>query len=209
MRFIAWALLIPLLVGCGNDKSKDDASATSGGTPVEIIVGDTTVIMPLAIGNRWIYEVSQFDSVAGEFIPARVDTFEVTGDTLIEDKVWYIVSNMIPDGGRIINLEGGLWQYRPGTETFLFLKFPVNEGAEYPTKIGPSMVKNRVTGVDLRLTVPAGMFTCYKYSQFIRPPGVTIDYYFQPGVGGIRMCVYSGDGLIPISRHDLIEYELK
>ncbi len=209
MRLFVIGLLTLSLMSCGNDKKQGDASSIPEETAADIVVGDTTVILPLAVGNRWTYDVSQFDTVAGEFIPFRVDTFEVTRDTVIEDEVWYIVEGMIPEGGRTINREGGLWQYRPDTDTFLFLKYPAEVGVEYVTKIGPSNVMNRVVGNDVRLTVPAGTFTCYKYSQLIQHPGITVDFYFQPGVGGVRMSVLAGNGLTPISRHDLIEYELK
>ena len=209
MKELLLIVLLAAVIGCGGDKKDQAGDRTADQSAAATATGDTTVIMPLTIGNRWIYEVGSFDTVLNSYRVQRIDTFLVTGDTVVDGETWYFVKDMTPEGGRVINRSDGLWQYREGIDPFLFLKFPVSDGAEYITQIGPTKVKNIVNGTAEPIINSAGRFSCYKYSHLIDKHSLVVDFYFQPGVGGIRMDIFAENGLKPMSRQELISYELK
>ena len=208
MKKIIILILMAAMVGCGGDNKESETADIENQPATAAEIGDTTQIMPLALGNSWIYQYSLFDTVIKEFKPISVDTFLVTGDTVVDDETWYFVKTMTPEGGRVINRSDGLWQYRQEVEPFLFLKFPVEKGDEYVTMIGPTQVVNRVNGVGVDISVPAGQFKCYKYSHFVKQHNLVVDFYYQPGVGGVKMELYVHTGMKPVSKHELLEYDL-
>lgn len=202
--------MVLVLIGCGgNEETAGDMSGTQGEKSFSREGLDTTVIMPLTIGDMWVYEVSALDTIDNMMKPVRIDTFEVTRDTIIDGERWFVVKDMTPPGGRVINREDGFWQCRRDQEPFLFLKYPASPGDEYSWNIRDITVENRVIAADAEVTVPAGTFTCYKYTQLADLQNIIVDYYFVPGVGGIRMEVFDKAGLRPVSRHDLIEIRLE
>lgn len=209
MKKLLISLLFAGIIGCGGDDNNQEPADIQNQDSSPPAISDTSVIMPLTIGNYWIYQIAVFDTVANDYVIARIDTFLVTGDTMIDNEKWYFVHNMTPEGGRVINREDGLWQYREGVEPFLFLKFPVSDGAEFMTQIGPTEVFNRINGVSEEVDTPAGKFACYKYTHILRQRNLVVDFYFQPGIGGIRMDISMNEGLQPMTRQDLIEYKLQ
>jgi hypothetical protein len=210
MKWALFLFMALILIGCrGNDKTAGDIPGTEGEKSFSREGLDTTVIMPLTIGNMWVYEVSGLDTIDNTMKPVRIDTFEVRRDTIIDGERWFVVKDMTPPGGRVINREDGFWQCRRNQEPFLFLKYPASPGDEYSWDVRDITVENRVIAADTEVTVPAGTFACYRYTQLTDLQNIIVDYYFAPGAGGIRLEVFDKAGLRPLSRHDLIEIKLE
>jgi hypothetical protein len=208
MKKFLLALMILTLAGCGRKEEATNQPADAGQAAVGATV-DTSVIVPLTVGNRWIYEVSALDTLSNSLKPERVDTHEVLRDTIIEDERWFEVAGMMPPGGLATNRPDGFWQKRPDYETFIFLKYPAPIGEEYKVQLGRSEVFNRLESTGVAITVPAGTFICLKYSQIIQPQGWILDYYIAPGQGGIRMDAFDWDGIRVQMRSELKEIRLK
>lgn len=142
-------------------------------------------IMPLTVGNRWIYHDVQSDTL-GHVVWDGYDTLNVTGTAMVGEETWY----QCTDGYKYTNRTDGLWKACQGN--VLYRQFPTTRGASYQSGsypdyyCSPSLI--RVTGVDTVITVPAGTFHCITYYSG--------DYYgrtyyhYAPNVGLVRSDSY-------------------
>ncbi len=161
-------------------------------------------IMPLAVGNRWIGNVTVTDST-GAVLSTQLDTLPVYGTKVAGGETWYFQTTfpkvLKAKAGTVgltfdtvayafTNRSDGL--YRNDT----FLVDPPRRIAKYPASVGdtvsfspesiPIMDFILVHGIAEPVTVPAGTFSCYHYQDWYPTTHASVlasDSYYAPGVG--------------------------
>ena len=135
-------------------------------------IGSSSEIIPLALGNRWIYTITAFDSL-GIALGSSIDTSVVSRDTTIDNETWYILYNRGAPVNLGINRTDGYWSrtvtLSPGStniaalgEPYLSSKFPATVGQVFANETGYTSL---VLDADTMVTVAAGTFECYKYKK--------------------------------------------
>jgi hypothetical protein len=164
MRNLFWlSILVTLCSGCEDKGVVTPPQASQQG------------IMPLKVGNCWIYETTFLDTL-GNVILVAPETLAVVVDTMIKGETWFRVKNVL-----YTNRSSGLWIW--GTdEPYLFYKYPTEVGDSTLTGYGTIQT---VTATARQVNVPAGTFSCVEYSQRF---GSIIGYveYCSYNVGVIR-----------------------
>ena len=167
------------------------------------IVPDTSSnLLPLNIGNEWIYKTTFLDSMQN-IQSVQYDTFKVAADTILSNEAWYVT-----DFGYLKEKTDGLWSWI-GYPKLLY---------KYPAKIGDTIQTtdaiNKIISTNENYTVPYGTLPCYHYQLlYINDNGYIQDYYFYPGIGFIKFETgtetqithkwYTG------VRYELVSFELK
>jgi hypothetical protein len=202
------ALSTCAFMACDKDKNDDPDTPPGPGSPT---IED---FAPLAIGNYWVYERYQSDSLGNETLTTETDSVAVVGDTIANDNIYFVLQgthslvdhqpyrSMVRDsadclvsigGGTIFSLSGlgeVMWQatIQPnGTMTWI---------------TDPATVQH---------TVPAGTWTCYDMQGTAMLPGYptrVVHRFRGEGIGLIEdQTVYlaSGSGF----RHKLAHYHLE
>jgi len=169
--------------------------------------------MPLALGNRWIGQITEFDSV-GSIMSIRLDTQTVYRSEVVNGETWYYKNStplMIvskpgsPDSldtlqGAYTNRIDGLYSaIAPNfSNAALTAKYPASEGDTlFRISLGDSTFEawdvKTVVSTAASLTVPAGNFSCYQYRENLvrRKDGVITSsplsgVYYAPGIGLIQ-----------------------
>lgn len=211
MKYFAMLAVGLLLAGCGAKKD-NPAPAVATTPPAQAVESTDSALagvdlMPLKIGNVWIYETSILDTTVGKLVPDRLDTFIVSRDTVINGERWYMVDGMGSNGTLTINREGGQWIIDPYGKPYLIAKFPAAVGDEFSGLGGKLMNRLEKTGVEI--TVPGGTFYCYQYSQIFGPQRRLTYNYFAPGVGFVKMESMGADRTKPVMVSRLMKAEIK
>ena len=173
----------------------------------EVVIPDPEIV-PLSIGNNWMYHVVEYNSSGG--ITDEYDTTStVVDDTVLVDSIWYVVE----DGtgamsGIVSNWDEGLWTHSPDStpSEILALKFPATIGDSYPVY----SVTVHIDDTDANITVPAGTFNCYYYRMTVPIFGTVGKIWASPDVGIIKAEAYEM-GLFTLylaQRIELLSYEL-
>lgn len=176
------------------------AGGCSGSTEPFVSGND---LMPLAIGNRWIY-------VADTLIPGyEHDTIEIAEDMILgwNRERWFRSRETARNYGVLYtNRADGLW-INP-TIDFTYLQ----HYGLHPARKGDVFNHDTLPGVSLdgttvdtfataavvrairRVTVPAGIFNCYVYTQrsISQSTGDTLygdEYFIAPGVGIVKYAI--------------------
>jgi hypothetical protein len=154
--------------------------------------------MPLKIGNYWIYETIQIDSLGNETPISVIDSAYIDRDTLINGKIYFVISgsyNVNHILGKYIRNNGSeiISVKSTGIDRTLFS--PKNPGVVYQTDTFYSFPYSfeALTRTNLNLVlknVGAGSYNCYNgytlITQFI-PIGVvwskTENRYYEKSVG--------------------------
>ncbi len=137
---------------------------------INIVANDE--IIPLAAGNKWVYNIKVFDSTNAQ-VYADVDSSWVERDTTLDNQLWYIlvdedgpfqIAANRDDGyyARDVTLASGTTNIDSVGEAYLSAKYPVNAGETFSNKPG---FTTEVLATDDSVTVPAGSFSCYKYKR--------------------------------------------
>jgi hypothetical protein len=165
------------------------------------------ILIPLAVGNRWIWKTTT--PIAEIF-----DTLAIVGDTVVESGHWFRTQHgewmaNFPDGLHMGDLFGA------GFSTArLRVRYPVKVGdtmdvgvvrrvfspTEYTTYAGIYTV---VAELDEPVEVPAGEFSCIKtlynpgaaarFGTFSSPISEGDCIYYAPGVGRVREVHYNAN----------------
>jgi hypothetical protein len=165
-------------------------------------------IMPLAIGNRWIYYTETWDTL-GWPTGARYDTVIIVSDTIIDGINWFNDNR----GGRYSHQEGGLWKYWSGNLCLLAM-YPAEVGEmcnncpQYANPLNPQL---EVLTTDWQVTVDPGTYSCYRYyMSFGYYEPIVYYFYYSPGTGLILEETYMLHGWkswpCRIKRRALISY---
>ncbi len=201
---ISYLSLAFLLAACSNSESPSNNGNHSG------------VIMPLAIGNSWTYQVEPADSANG--VPTFTDS--ITGFDTINGIAWFVVQRS-SSGSPFYYREAsdGLHEALPfdtnGTFDNLCAKYPAQSGDHYTDsmwvsyhlagdttwKVMPGSSTTTVDSADEVISVPAGTFHALKYEYF--PHLNLLEQYFAPGVGMVQMGNLGGT-----VRYVLVHYSL-
>lgn len=169
------------------------------------ITTEPVEIMPLAVGNQWVYHTVRSDTM-GNVTRNTYDTVRVTGTEVIAEETWFIVNG---EGNyNYINRSDGLW--KACSKNVLYIKFPVRLGEYYTT--GTSMdycspPGFSVVSTDTVITVPAGTFRCITYLWGDYGGYYNHVYHYAPNVGLIRYDGYAR-GTTHVGSNVLTQYEL-
>lgn len=173
-------------------------------------IQQTPVIMPLAIGNYWIYKFGDVDS-SGAWINSTFDTLTIIKDTIVDNERWFIrnetnPSNKFAFNMYLINRTSGLLMrnYIMGDSKHL-ITFPAQKG-------NISIISTADTGrsvafcvkvidLDVPVNVPKGAFLCYKYAEGLGnnwdstafSPIIDVCNYYAVGVGKAKSEYYAID----------------
>ena len=154
---------------------------------------ESTFLMPLKVGNKWMYQMKTIDSLKNE--KTKMDSIYIWGDTLLNGDTWYFILHSDP----WLNRDDGL--YSMGMDSsgkpipILSIKYPVNIGDKWTT--GPEEEKMNFTLLSKgeSVTVTAGTFSCYNYQteSVYKDPNGSYSYYTKsfywicPGKGIIKV----------------------
>ncbi|MGA9116366.1 MAG: hypothetical protein WB626_06290 [Bacteroidota bacterium] len=172
MRLMILFLLSLLLSACGRDQEP------AGPPPA------ASVILPLASGNSWTYQVISLDTAGQQHVGGMM--LSVGRDTLFGGERWF---GLFP-GSWSANRPDGVWQREGEGAPYLFWRFPASAGDSYPVG-GDSMT---VLSTYQSVAVPHGVHICHVYRQ-----GSDTYYYLAPLVGLVKMELYSPAGLTVLS----------
>jgi len=163
--------------------------------------GNSNQLLPLHVGNQWVYSVTVFDS-SGNQTSSYLDTAVVKIDTTIAGLTWYLVPTLPgidTEPGLYLtyyaNENDGLWERLSSHDTVFqvfFFKYPANEGESWETHPRDSSC---VRAADCQLSVPYGSLHCIKYQmgiEFSRYDSVFA--YFKPGLGLVMFEEYLNNG---------------
>lgn len=165
-----------------------------GETPVE--PDTSTLVMPLEVGVRWSYRLTETDAT-GSVTAEREEVVEVLRDTVIAGERWYVLSrHPLPelwDEGLLnlaTNRSDGLWHLYAstaqtsvsGAEAELLFKHPARRGDRFTflpmNYLGDAVVRATAAPIE----VAAGSFAGYHY-RIGTETMVEADLYVAPGVG--------------------------
>ena len=160
------------------------------------------VILPLAIGNKWV-------GTQIHISPSNDTTFHTKTRELIQrirmnDELWYFTRQILDDdttdlGTLYANRPDGLWAFSVTDsftgEAFLMFKYPAREGDGYFLGSDEYAPYVTVISIDSLVTVPGGTFRCYCY--VVLPPPNSADLpvivlYLAPNKGFIKEEIVGG-----------------
>lgn len=193
MRKLALAIMLTICLGCGDGNQERREESESAQDSILQMGRLADIIMPLAVGNMWVFQVNALDTSVNAMRRIGIDTFRVVRDTTIANSRWYELRGLQSDG-YAINWTNGCWFAVPGSDPFLFAKYPAAVGDTFTSVIGGVEARYQVVATGAEITVPAGRFFCYHYRQRIGPRGPTSNYYFAPGVGLVKLEIFDPGG---------------
>ncbi len=198
-------IVILTLLGCSSKKEAEEEPS------IDISPGQRVgnIIMPLEVGNMWVYSVYGLDTAQNELRPILVDTLTVVSDSVINRERWFYMGGLQRTEGWVSNRKDGFWFALPGGQPFLFAKYPAQPGDTFSSLIGKSTAHTTVAGTGVEVKSPAGTYYCYKYVQKIPPLDATTNYYFAPGVGLVKMEIMDRSGRQPMAMDLLNEVKLE
>jgi hypothetical protein len=152
--------------------------------PTNPKVQDT--IVPLAVGNLWVYRVTA--------AAVTSDTQEVVRDTVVNGETWYVMGGTGYDSAHPAcwtNRDNGLWVwygfYADSSSRWLLAKYPSKQGETYdvrPWQWG-DVLNVEVESTDAEVTTSAGRYRAHCYRISLGVVSFT-RYYFSPSVGLVK-----------------------
>ncbi|MFC2132034.1 hypothetical protein ACFLSQ_11430 [Bacteroidota bacterium] len=194
---------------------------------LEPVANDSDLI-PLAEGNKWVYNSYDYNDSSGTQITTFVH--EILYKEAINQETWYFM-NRDTNQTAYINRYNGLW--------FAWSLSKDNEKqlANYPLKLYDSVfydiftrtnengqiidsisIFKKITSLNSVITVPAGKFICVEIREIsYNKDGMEDRYsqiveYYKPGIGRIKVMYYDTDNegnrtLVPM--YELVEYKIQ
>jgi hypothetical protein len=217
MRLLLIFLSILLLVSC-EDIVNSDKNIRITEIKYKSIKEDQEngVILPLKVGNKWHYDVTEF-SVDAIKQAEYIDSIHVINETVISGERWFEVYFPVLSEGNIYmtNTDVGLWVKCDDCEnqSFLLAKYPdhqdifasgftdirnlpINDPNNYDELTDLLISKKTITE---NLSVPKGDFDCIKYTSRFESDEIAISQF------PIMEEYYSEDvGLIKAIHHQLL-----
>lgn len=161
------------------------------------ITADNETIMPLAVGNYWIYEVETYVDDAVDPITRSEHTRKIEEKITWGGHTWY--GNEKDGAGEYHrNTKEGVFilqinDEHPDGAAKLLLEYPVKVGASWTVGTGPSASTMIVETLDETVIVPAGIFNDCLRCKMTMPdspdmpmPAIMI-HWIKPGVGAVKM----------------------
>jgi len=170
------------------------------------------VIMPLELGNSWVYQLTTFKP-DGSIRRTDTVTFSVFSDTLIENERWFVWGQKVTTQVFCTNRTDGLWYWHENdTVPGLSAMYPAEAGDRFTDAYCDTI---HVVSTDHLVTVPGGTFSCFLYEK---PPAHHQQAqrwryrgYFSPNIGQIRVEQFLASDAVPeYLNHsfDLISYSI-
>lgn len=217
---IALFVISIILSSCGDITNSDPNVNTKVIQYNKVLANQVqSVIMPLKVGNRWIYRKENL----------KLDTTEVMSMIKINGEDWFNVKHIRMGNLYLTNTDVGLWyKCECEGESFLQAKYPVY-GNSYTTNFyyNPFIYYNDSTdkyesGIDTLyreiimennkvITVPKGTFNTILYKTYIKsinklPFNAYIYFYYVPDLGLIKIEEYLNGSLQ--FTYELVDYTI-
>lgn len=181
------------------------------------------VIMPLAVGNEWVYKVTRYN-IGGMVDTVYIDTLSIIGTKLHNGRTVYVFNTDVLGENR----DNGYWNGLPFFDTLSLL-------AKYPCTIGETFRRDTLYTVDydsighksydtttidfscketsLPVSVSAGSFISYFYqistNSLVHPYKNRIDLLYSPNIGEVLSYNYAwNDTLYLYYKRELMSYHL-
>ena len=219
---ISLTLLITsfFIQSCSDSKNNDEMNSPSSlqidSSLLLIKQRDDSLLIPLAEGNEWIFDVSYQDMATGtmlkpndEFPFPTADTLYVHGSTELDGNPCSLIRTLaVPKGGTwYTNRAKGMysWPQDPDDTTStpvfsLTYKYPATKGETYTANGVSVEVKDTAASI----TVPAGTFKCFYYYSVSKAPGggsFENFVWLAKGIGMIRNeAIMRSKGVEPVRR---------
>ena len=159
-------LVLSLLVATFLFSCKDDEQATTSTPPIE----EELNLLPLAVGNYWVYQVVKIDTLGNEEILPEYDTVSVVGSTLINDEVYFTLeesnfpglhsntttSHVRDSSGFIVDVKGEI-----------FLSTSIFDEIIYTNEFNIGKLDYTMLSIPQTINVPNGDFECLNYEGLI------------------------------------------
>lgn len=174
----------------------------------------TDALIPLAVGNEWIWQTVERSTHRGEVKEAvRFDTVRVVSDTSLLGESWF---RLREKNGEYLaaNRPSGFW-HRTLSEAgngdpLLVYKYPAGIGEQFPRPSWPDSSVIQVMSLDTTITVPAGTFKAVHYAQIWNDKPITCDFFVAPGAGLIKKVlpwIEMGSGeIVRVDTQELISF---
>jgi hypothetical protein len=178
-------------------------------------------IMPLKVGNIWIYRFQWVDS-NGVVRMTRLDTQRVISKMVCDGETWYRLNN---GKSFYINRADGLWIQFDSSKVEHWARYPTKPGATFGADTSKDAsgrwvmrIPTLVASVDTQITVPAGTYRAILYTtrhaqRSDWKTGAGTEHYYVPGVGeiGWQLLVSPSEGSrnLMIFRKELVEAHLQ
>lgn len=196
---IALLLLQTTLFSCDKDKEV---------SPVEEVV-------PLEVGNEWVYEVKDFDT-SGKLLTTSSYKYFVRNDTTINKRTWYILSN-----GQIVqnSRNGYVYYNKTDNQAVTIYQSPSYGGIGYKYSYQDYellVLTTRSQQIDT-VRLSSGSYASYLFrieNQYKSPYDanthiINEDNYVSPGIGLVRTDTYYVDSEKIRQRRELVRYTVK
>ena len=162
-------------------------------------------LVPLAVGNQWIYETTTTDSTGKS--STKSDTTRITRDTTIQGEKWFFFNN---DVAPTVSRTDGVYSWDPKTNTArIFVRYPGTVGSSYER----GSQRYTISSINTTVSVPAGDFACYQVTVTDQnAPRLLGTISIAPGIGTIKIEALDKrtDGSVKGSiRMELKSYTLK
>jgi hypothetical protein len=176
--FLMVAIFSFVLVSCDNSPNDPD--------------DDGSVIYRLEYGSNWEYN-TQYEGAAR--IEAHFNN--VVKDTTINNEKWTVLSYDDSVFSYVKNKADGLYFNTKNKTTgiwssALYYKYKATVGETYTNS---DNVKIDVVSINDTISVPAGIFVCYKYRLKYSESLTTLEYC-SPNIGLIKLIALKGDGTV-------------
>ena len=140
------------------------------------------VIFPLEIGNQWVYQNLDQDTIQ------YIDTLNCLSAKVINNNKYYLIQYADSKSGILItNKAKGVYYLQDSIEDVCMALYPCVAGDTFHYVRNYTFV---VASTDELVDVPAGSFKCIKY-QSITPVGVLLtrlENWYCIGIGLVRSC---------------------
>ena len=173
-------------------------------------------VVPLAVGNQWVYQVSRYDASGAPTDTVRLIR-SVVKDTVINKSTWYVLNNR----DIVRNTSQGYARYDGSVreQSLTIYQNSSAGGIGYGFDL-PTYKVLVYTVPDSRLqsvVTPKGTFSSHQYTienQYTYPGNAAVQIvkrleYVAPGVGLVKSDQYYRDSPVLQQRQVLIDYTLK
>ncbi|MBC8044727.1 MAG: hypothetical protein IAF08_14920 [Rhizobacter sp.] len=184
-------------------------SSCKENTGTSVDTASSSQIIPLEIGNQWIYKNVYYDSLGAITFDA-LDTVTIIKDTTISGEKWFRLQGSVGYSFDVIHRADGYYYYGDGG-AILQYKYPANLNERYQTYVATPTDTMVVASFNSVTTVQAGTYTCYQYNRFVPSrPTVRQTTWIEAGKGIIKEEAYGGTTTVFLSsRAELVGRNLK
>ena len=189
------------------------AACDTTGIPSDDFAGES--LIPLEIGNQWIWRTTEQSFVDGWQDSTYVDTTRVVADVLLDDERWY---QLRTNGEEALatNRPSGYWKSGPGgIGAHLVYQYPAEVGDTFPAISAHDSSYVRVMSLDTTITVPAGTFQAVHYAQITAiTSGLSFacNFFVAPQVGLVKKqlpWIDMAGEIVRVDTQELVEFVRK